>query len=265
MNNFNNKVVWITGASSGIGKALAKQLSAEGARLVLSARNEVKLMELKQQLNRNNQDVMVLPLDLENTSNSDALTQQVIEKFKRIDILINNGGISQRANAEDTPIAIDRKIMEVNFFGTIALTKSILPYMIAQQSGHIVVMSSIAGKFGFYLRSAYSASKHALHGFFESLRMEIAKHQIDVLIVCPGKIKTNISINALQGDGNSHNQMDESTNIGISADACANQILQAILANKEEVFIGGKELRAIWVKRFFPKLFSNLIKKQKVR
>ena len=263
MNSFNNKVVWITGASSGIGEALAIEIANKGAKLILSARRIDELHRVKSSLELQDDDIMVLPLDLANTSTIDELTHKVIAKFGRIDLLINNGGISQRSLTKETTIDIDRKIMEVNFFGTIALTKSVLPYMIKQKSGHIIVISSIAGKFGFYLRSAYSASKHALHGFFESMRMEIQGDNVQVLIVCPGKIRTNISVNALTSQGTKHNHMDPSTEQGISAEACAKQILVAIEKNKEELFVGGKELRAIWVKRFFPTLFSKLIKKQK--
>jgi len=263
MNTFRNKTVWITGASSGIGEALALAFAEAGAKLVLSARRAEELNRVKTSLHLKEEDVMVLPLDLENTSNAEDLCKQVISKFGRIDLLINNGGISQRSLTKETPLSIDRKIMEINFFGTIALTKGVLPYMLKQKSGHIIVMSSIAGKFGFYFRSAYSASKHALHGFFESLRMEIANDNVNVLIVCPGKIKTNISLNAISHDGGKHNKMDESTEQGLSAEECANQILNAIKKNKEEVFIGGKELRAVWMKRLFPKVFSKLIKKQK--
>ncbi|MDF2437392.1 MAG: short-chain dehydrogenase/reductase [Bacteroidota bacterium] len=263
MNTFNNKVVWITGASSGIGEALVKAFAAENAKLVLSARNTEQLNNLKSSLKLKEEQVLVLPLDLADTSNIAAHTQSVLSKFGRIDFLINNGGISQRALTKDTSLETDRRIMEVNFFGTIALTKSVLPIMLQQKSGHIVAMSSIAGKFGFYFRSAYSASKHALHGFFESLRMEIHNDNVNVLIVCPGKIKTNISVNAVTGKGQKFNKMDESTEKGLSADECAKQILSAIRNNKEEVFIGGKELRAIWVKRLFPGLFSKMIRKQK--
>jgi short-subunit dehydrogenase len=176
---------------------------------------------------------------------------------------VNNGGISQRSLCNETPLEIDRKIMEINFFGTIALTKSVLPYLLKQKSGHIVTISSIAGKFGFYYRSAYAASKHALHGFFESLRMEIYKENVNVLLVCPGKIKTNISLNAITESGSNFNKMDDSTAKGLTAEACAQQILKGIEKNQVEIFIGGKELKAIWVKRFFPTLFSKLIRKQK--
>ena len=258
-----NKVVWITGASSGIGEALAKAFASEGAKLVLSARREEELNRVKKSLNIPDSDVLILPLDLSDTSKTNELTQKVISKFGKIDILINNGGISQRSLTLETPLEIDRKIMEINFFGTIALTKSVLPFMIKQKSGHIIVMSSIAGKFGFFFRSAYSASKHALHGFFEALRMEIFNDNIKVLIVCPGKIKTDISINAITGTGGKHNKMDQSQAQGLSAEECARQIIKGIKNNTDELFIGGKELRAIWVKRFFPNLFTRLIRKQK--
>ncbi|HET6225852.1 MAG TPA: SDR family oxidoreductase [Bacteroidia bacterium] len=263
MNLFHNKVVWITGASSGIGEALAIAFGKRGAKLVLSSRRLAELQRVKTTLALPDDRIFILPLDLSDTTQIDTLTQQVIQRFGQIDILVNNGGISQRALTKDAPISIDRKIMEVNFFGTVALTKSVLPYFLKQQSGQIVVISSISGKFGFYFRSAYSASKHALHGFFESLRMEVDKDHIKVLMVCPGKVKTNISVNAVTGSGEKHNKMDPSTETGLSAQACAEQIIKGIEKEKEEIFIGGKELRAVWIKRLFPSLFSKLIKKQK--
>lgn len=263
MSTFANKVVWITGASSGIGEALAHEFAKHNSKLVLSSRRKEELERVKTTLKLDDDRVLILPIDLADTSKANEYAQEVISKFGRIDILINNGGISQRSLTKDTPIEIDRKIMEVNFFGTIALTKSVLPIMLLQKNGHIVAMSSIAGKFGFYFRSAYSASKHALHGFFESLRMEIYKDNVNVMIVCPGKIKTNISINAIKGDGSTHNKMDESQAKGVSAEECAKQILKGLENNTEELFIGGKELRGVLVKRLFPKLFSKLIRKQK--
>lgn len=255
--------MWITGASSGIGEALAHQFYAKGCKLVLSARRKEELERVKKELNGTEESIFILPLDLENTSAINESTEKVIQKFGKIDILVNNGGISQRSFAEDTPLEIDRKIMEINFFGTIALTKSVLPYLIKQKSGNIITISSIAGKFGFYFRSAYAASKHALHGFFEALRMEVYNYNIQVLMVCPGKVKTNISLNAVTGIGSTHNKMDDSQAQGVSAEQCAKEILKGLEKNKYEIFIGGKELRAIWVKRFFPNLFTNLIRKQK--
>lgn len=259
-----NKVAWITGASSGIGEELAYSFAKQGAKLVLSSRREEELKRVKQNCETDPANVLILPLDLEETKEMDLLTHKVVEKFGRIDILINNGGISQRSYTKDTPLSIDRKIMEINFFGTIAVTKSVLPHMLKQKSGHIVVISSISGKFGFFLRSAYSASKHALHGFFESLRMEVFKDNIKILMVCPGKIKTNISINAITENGEKHNRMDEGQNAGMAADVCAEKIIGAIRSGKKEIFIGGKELMAVWVKRFLPNLFFKLIRKRKI-
>jgi short-subunit dehydrogenase len=263
MNSFTNKVVWITGASSGIGEALAKCLAKENAKVILSARNKAELDRVQQEAGLNDSNSLVLQLDLSETKLIGDHVSAVIKKFGRIDVLINNGGISQRATAAQTNLDTDRQIMEINYFGTVAITKAVLPYLIAQESGQIVVISSIAGKFGFYLRSSYSASKHALHGFFESLRMEIYKKNIKVLIVCPGKVRTKISQNALKGDGSKHQKADEATEKGISAESCAAQIIHAIRKGKEEIFVGGKELRAVWVKRLFPNLFSKLIRKQK--
>ncbi|MBL7917970.1 MAG: SDR family NAD(P)-dependent oxidoreductase [Bacteroidia bacterium] len=151
--------------------------------------------------------------------------------------------------------------MEVNYFSYVNLTKAVLPYMKRQKSGHIVVISSIAGKFGFYLRSGYSAAKHALHGFFESFRLETEQFGIKTLIVCPGKVKTNISLNAVTENGQ-HGKMDESHVNAMSAEESAKIILKAIINNEEEILVGGKELKAVTLKRFFPKLFGKIIRKQ---
>jgi short-subunit dehydrogenase len=263
MNIFQDKVVWITGASSGIGEALASAFSAAGARLVLSSRRSSELERVKKKLQIADERILILPMDLADTRHIENLTREVMSLFGRIDILVNNGGISQRSLTKDTPLEIDRKIMEVNFFGTVALTKSVLPVFLKQQSGQFIVISSISGKFGFYFRSAYSASKHALHGFFESLRMEVEKDNIKVMLVCPGKIRTNISINAVTGNGQKHKKMDPGQEQGLSAEECAAQIINGLVKGKEELFIGGKEIRAVLFKRLVPGLFSKLIKKQK--
>jgi len=259
---FKDNVIWITGASSGIGEALAKAIAKEGAKLVLSARRAEELERVKISCNLGNDNCLILPLDLSDTSAIDTLTKKVVEKFSRIDVLVNNGGISQRALAKDTPIDIDRKIMEVNFFGQVAVTKSVLPIMLKQKSGHIVVMSSISGKFGFWFRTAYSSSKHALHGFFESLRLETESEGIKILMAVPGKIKTNISLHALKEDGSKHNVMDKSQETGMSAEDCAAMILDAMKKNKEEILIGGREIKAVWLKRHFPKWFGKVIRRQ---
>ncbi|MBC7863047.1 MAG: SDR family oxidoreductase [Bacteroidia bacterium] len=260
---FANKIVWITGASSGIGEALVKTFAKENAKIILSARKTAELERVQKENKLTDENSMILPFDLENTSNANELAEQIIKKFGGIDILINNGGFSQRSEASETELATSRNLMEVNFFAPVALTKAVLPYMLKQQSGQVVVMSSIAGKFGFYLRSSYSAAKHALHGYFESFRLETEKKGIKTLIVCPGKIKTEISLNAVGPKGKAHNKMDESHVNAMSADDCAAEIMQALTQNKEEVLIGGKEIKAVWLKNHFPKRFGKVIRKQK--
>jgi dehydrogenase/reductase SDR family protein 7B len=261
--NFKDKVVWITGASSGIGEALAKAFADEGAKLVLSARRGEELERVKKECKLSDADCLVLPLDLSDTTQINSQTETVLAKFGRIDVLVNNGGISQRSLAKDTPLEIDRKIMEVNFFGQIAITKSVLPVMLKQKHGHIVVISSIAGKFGFWFRTAYSSSKHALHGFFEALRLETEADGIKILMAVPGKIQSAISINALKEDGSKNNVMEKSQEEGLPANECAAIILDAMKKEKEEILIGGREIKAVWLKRHFPKWFGRVIRKQK--
>ncbi len=261
MNIFNDKVVWVTGASSGIGLEMVRQLSQANAKVILSARNSQKLDEIKLTL-LHPDNHMVLPLDLEDSSNFEQLAKTVIEKYGRIDFLFNNGGLSQRSEASVTPLDVDRRIMEINYFGNIALSKAVLPFMQQQKSGHIVVISSIAGKFGFFLRSAYSASKHALHGFYESLRLEEEKNHIQVTIACPGKINTDISVNALNSEGEKHGEMDHNQATGMSAEECVQQLLSAVQKGKRDVLIGNKEIKAVTLKRFFPNLFWKVIRKQ---
>lgn len=259
MIEFQDKTIWITGASSGIGKALAIKISKLNTNLVLSSR---KKEELEKVANLCNGNTFVLPIDLEKQSNFNSATKQVIEKFGSIDLLINNGGISQRSEAKETSIAVDRRIMEVNYFGTVGLTKAVLPYMQKQNNGHIVTISSLSGKFGFFLRSAYAASKFALLGFFESLRLEEEKNNINVSMVFPGFINTDISKNALSGDGIQHNKQDQNQKNGISSEKCAQDIINGIMDNKHEIYTGGKEIWMIQIKRFFPKLFYKILKKQ---
>lgn len=262
MKNFKDKVIWITGASSGIGEALALAFARHEARLIVSARRDDELKRVAKLTGLADLDILILPFDLSDTSNASALTAQVMNKFGRIDILINNGGYSQRSEALETSLEIDRQLMEVNYFSYINLTKAVLPYMKRQKAGQIVVISSIAGKFGFYLRSSYSAAKHALHGFFDSLRLETEKYNIKTLIVCPGKINTNVSRNAVTASGGKHEQHDPSHTNAMSAEECAFQIIKGIQNEKEEIYIGGKEIWMVYIRRFFPKLFGRLIRKQ---
>lgn len=255
------QTAWITGASSGIGEEICKQLAQRGFKLILSSRSEEKLLALKKEL-PNAEEHLIVPLDLEHSADFPQLVEQVISETKRIDYLYNCGGLSQRAEASETSLEVDRRIMEINYFGTIALTKAVLPYMQAQKSGHIIAISSIAGKFGFYLRSAYSASKHAIQGFFESLLLEEAKNNIFVTIAFPGKINTPISISALGKDGTAHGVMDHNQETGMPVKECVSILLKAVEKKKKEILIGNKEINAVTLKRFFPKLFWKIIAKQ---
>jgi len=261
---YSNKVAWVTGASSGIGFEMVKQLDLAGAKVILSSRNTNVLENIRKGLN-NPDNHLVLPLDLECSANFEQLAAKVISRYGQVDFLFNNGGISQRSAARDTPGEVDRRIMEINYFGNIALTKAILPYMRKKKTGHIVVISSIAGKFGFFLRSTYSASKHALHGFYESLMLEEELNGVRVTIACPGKINTNISINALNGEGLANDEMNHNQETGMSAEQCVSILLNAVKKNKKEILIGKKEIKAVTLKRFLPKLFWKLIRKQPER
>lgn len=254
-------IAWITGASSGIGEELCYQLDQKGYRLVLSARNEQELLRVAAKL-QHGKEALVLPIDLGDTSAIEQSVAQVKAHFGAVHYVFHCGGISQRGNAAETDLSVDRKIMEVNYFGTVALTKAVLPLMIEQGFGHFIPLSSIAGKFGFYLRSAYSASKHALHGFFESLALEEAHHNIHVTIVCPGKINTPISLRALDKDGKAHGVMDHNQATGMPVEECVRQLLKAVESKKREVLIGNKEIKAVTLKRFLPKLFWKVIAKQ---
>ncbi len=259
--NLKNKTIWITGASSGIGKALALAFSNEGSNIILSARNEQKLHEVKN-LCKNSDNVKVLPLDLTDFSSFEEKTITALKYFNGIDILINNGGVSQRSLAVDTQFKVDQKIFDVNYFGTIGITKALLPHFIEKQNGQIVVISSIMGKLGTPLRSTYAASKHALHGFFDSLRAELYTKNVDVTIICPGYVMTDVSKNALTGDGKKFNKMDDATAKGLKPEDLAKKVLQAISQKKEEVVIGGsKEKTAVYLKRFFPLLLSRIVRK----
>ena len=262
--SFSNKIVWITGASSGIGKALAIELSHQNAKIILSSRKKEDL-ELVKKACKNLDDVKIITLDLEDYSNFQNVADKAISAFGRIDILVNNGGISQRSLAKDTQITVDKRLMDINYLGTIGLSKAILPHFINNKNGQFVVTTSIVGVIGTPLRSSYAASKHALHGFFDSFRAENHQHNISVTLVCPGFVNTNVSRNALTGDGSPQEKMDTATANGIQPERFAKLMAKAIRKRKEEVYIAGaKEKLGVYTKRYFPKLLSVMIRKLSV-
>ncbi len=263
MEEFKQKVVWITGASSGIGEALAYAFAKKGASLILSGRNKEALEKVRTNCLKFSDRCEVLAFDMLNIESFDAITNQALQFFGRIDYLCNNAGISQRSLIKDTPLEIDRKVMELDYFSQVALTKKVIPIFLQQNSGHILVISSVAGKYGFHYRSAYSAAKHALVGFFETLRLELKDVPVYVTLVYPGRIHTNISINALKADGTQHGVMDEAQEKGIAADVCADKILRGVAKKKVELLIGREELILVYMKRWFPSLYYKFVLKVK--
>lgn len=260
MSEIKNKVIWITGASGGIGKELAMQMAAAGARIILTARSVDKLKVLRKQLA--GEEHWVFPMDLMRVDEIPAFAEKVLAEVGQVDILINNAGISQRSLAKDTAIEVDRKIMELDFFAAVALTKAVLPGMLARKQGHIVAISSVAGKFGPPMRTAYAAAKHAIIGFMDSLRAETQGDNLKVMVVTPGSVRTDISVNALEGDGKKHNVVDPLIANGMAVEECAARIVKGIRRNTSELLIAeGKTKLAVYLRRFFPGLLFRMIAK----
>jgi len=260
-----NKTVWVTGASSGIGEALAKAYYKEGANLILSSRRTEALEEVRIKMKADEKRVKILTLDLAQSDTFATKTADALSLFGTIDVLVNNGGISQRSIFEETDLDTVRKIMEVNYFGSVGLTREVIPHMIAKKSGHIVVTSSIAGKIGTKFRTAYAGSKHAVQGFFDSLRQEMYEHNIAVSLICPGPIKTNITKNALTGDGSVFGKMGDLHDSAMDADEMVSRIWRRLTSKKEEIIISSwKERMALIVKRISPRLLNLILKKSKV-
>jgi dehydrogenase/reductase SDR family member 7B len=260
---FSGRVVWITGASSGIGEALVYEFIRNGAKAIISSNDIKELERVKRQCGERASNVTVVPFDLSETSGIDKTVSEQLQVTGRLDYLLNIGGISQRARIDETPMWLDRKIFEINYFGTIALTKAILPYMIRQKSGYIVATSSISGRFGFPLRSAYSASKQALHGFFETLFLENKKNNIRTSVLIPGRVRTNISYHALDKEGKEHGRMDQGLSGGISPEAAARIIIKGIRRNRREILVGKGELTLLYIRRICPWLFFRIADKLK--
>jgi NAD(P)-dependent dehydrogenase (short-subunit alcohol dehydrogenase family) len=259
MKSLKDQVIWITGASSGIGEALARAMSAQGAKLILSSRRIAELERVKALCTHPDQ-VYILALDLTDSISLEAKVAAAIALFGHIDMMVHNGGMSQRALVAETDIAVHREVMELNYFSYIILTKALLPHFIERRSGYFVVTSSVMGKIGTPMRAAYAAAKHALHGYFDSLRAEVDKYGIRVTILTPGYIHTPIAV--ISGDGSFLSSTSEQINGGLRADIAALQIIKAIKNETYEPYIGkfiGEERLALFVKRYLPGLFTRLI------
>lgn len=253
-------VIWITGASSGIGEALAYAMSAGGAKLILSSRRVEELERVKQDCQHPDQ-VQLLPLDLAATDTLAQKVPEAIALFGQVDVMVHNGGITSRSLVVDTDIEVQRKVMELNYFSYIVLTKALLPHFLYRKTGHFVVTSSVMGKTGTPMRSAYAAAKHALHGYFDCLRAEVSKDNIKVTILTPGYIRTNISASAVAGDGQKVGKVSENIENGLPVDKAAQQILKAIKIGTYEPYIGkfSGERLALLINRFFPSLLTRIV------
>ena len=262
--NKKTKVVWITGASSGIGAELARQYSNLGVKLILSSRRAELLGQVKSNCCYP-ENIKILPFDLIDFKSVSELVKSAYELFGTIDILINNAGISQRSLIIDTDFEVYKRLIEINYLGQVAISNAILPYFIKQGGGSFAIISSVMGKYSSPYRSGYAAAKHALHGFFDALRMEHQNDNIFVTIICPGFVNTSISKNSLTGDGTPLGKYDRANARGLSVELSAKKIISAIHKKKWEISFGGKERMGVYLKRLSNKLLHYIVKKSNVR
>ena len=257
--NYRGKTVWITGASSGIGAELAKQFAKEGARVIISSHETEELEEVRKSLEPISKDVHTVVFNLGFPEEVEATARKVLKEFGRVDVLMNNGGISTRAEAIETSLELDRRVMEIDYFSGVILSKVLLPAMIENGYGHIGVTSSISGKFGWPQRSAYAAAKHALFGFYKSLWAETNQKGIRVTIFSPGRVRTNISYHALLKDGKEHGKMDPGLDKGIPPALCARKMIRAMKRNRKDVLIGRSELLMVWIHKHCKPLYHRMV------
>lgn len=259
MLNYEGKTVLITGAGSGIGEEMALQSAQKGAGLLLVGRDAEKLERVKKKISREDVKVWVCPADLSDRESIDRLVSFMETECIRPDVLVLNAGVSQRAGTLDTDFEVDRKLMDVNYFGSVYLVKKLKKMLLEAEMTRIAVNTSIAGLFGFPMRSAYSASKHALFGFFESMALEY--DNIRVTFIVPGRIRTGISNSALLGDGTAYGRMDPGQAAGLSVEKCASKALEAIARGRRKVLIGKSELLMVYIYKWCPALYFRLSKR----
>jgi len=258
MINFKNKIVWITGASSGIGESLAEQFAREGAKVIISSHEADELDRVKEKLKPISEDIFPVVFNLAKANDVEAAAAKVLKEFGGVDVLMNNGGISQRALASESPLEVDRLVMEIDYFAGVILAKAVLPGMIERGEGYFGITSTITGKFGFPMRSAYSAAKHALFGFYESLLAENHKHGIRVTMYSPGRVRTNISVNSVDKEGKARNVMDPGQANGITPEKCAKKMVRTIRKGRRDVLIGGSELTMVYIYKYARRLYYRM-------
>lgn len=264
MERIDHKTVWVIGASSGIGEALTYELNQRNCKLIISSRRVDELERVKNNC-EHPESVSILSLDLEDFDKAQITVNQALEAFGEIDILLNSGGISQRSLIKNTEFGVYKKLIDVNYLGSVAISNALLTHFIDRQKGHFVTITSLMGRFGSPYRSGYCAAKHALHGFFDVMRMEHEKDNIDVTLICPGFVRTNVAKNSLTADGTPQNEDDIKTLNGLEPKLVAKKTIKAIEQKKFEVAIGGKEVQGVYLKRFFPKLLHRLVLKSSVK
>jgi len=253
-----NKVVIITGASSGIGRALAEEYAREKARIVIAARSGDKLAELRAALEKTGCEVLSVTMDVSREEDCKRLIEETVARFGRIDILVNNAGISMRALFRDVSLDVIRKLMDINFWGTIYCTHYALPYLL-ESSGSVVGVSSIAGNKGLPGRTGYSASKFAVQGFLETLRIENRNTGLHVLIACPGFTASNIRQTALAADGSAQGESPRDEGNMMSAEQVASEIVRAIRKRKKFLVLTLQGKLVIWLNKFFPGLIDRMV------
>ncbi len=253
-----DRVVWITGASSGIGAELARSFAARGAHVVVSARRIDRLRTLVDGLSEPDRH-MIVPLDVTRTETHAAAFEAVLARFGHLDTLVLNAGIGQRSAVREVDLAVERRIMDINFFGVLSLVHVCLEHLLERPDGHIVVVSSVMGKLSTPRRATYAASKHALHGWFDGLRAEIADAPVDITLLCPGYVRTEISEQSVTADGTPHGEMDAQHQNAMPVEVFARKAMRAMDKRKAEVYIGGAEIWAVPLVRFFPGLVRWLL------
>lgn len=256
MKSFKGKKILVTGASSGIGAAVACEFASRGASVYLAARNTARLEDVKSRCEAFGTDAHVYSVDMASEASITAFAETVAQQNLLFDVIVLNAGISQRALTFDTDLEVDRMVMETNFFGPVTLIKKLAPQIRGGRSVKLAVTTSISGLFGFPLRSAYCASKHALFGFFESL--EIENPNVRVTFLIPGRINTPISKSALHGDGKTHDAMDQGQANGMDAGSCAKVAVRAIARGRHRKLIGRGELIMVYIKKLCPWLFFKI-------
>lgn len=253
-----DKVIVITGASSGIGKALAFEFAARGSKVVLAARSEEKLQQIAEEIGKKHEMPIILKTDVSRENDCKNLILAAQESHGRIDVLINNAGISMRALFADTNIDVLKKLMDVNFWGTVYCTKYALPYLL-QSKGSVVGVSSIVGFKGLPGRTGYSSSKFAMHGFLETLRIENLKKGLHVLIACPGFTASNIRNTALDGDGKQQGESPRTEEKMMTAEEVAKHIANAVEKRKRTLILTSQGKMTVFLNKFLPGFMDKMV------